>query len=847
MTMISYAQNFEDVMLWRALCNVANGLYIDIGAQDPVIDSVSKAFYDKGWRGIHVEATPTYAEKLRLDRPDELVIQAAVNDATGSIVLHEIPGGGLSTGDLDIAHAHIERGFNVQAVTVPCITLEEVFARASSKEIHWLKIDVEGMEHQVLRSWGSSEVLPWIVVVESTLPLTTIESHAVWEHCLLERGYRHVYFDGLNRYYLSPNHQDLTTAFRSAPNVFDDFSLAGNASAPFCLQVNENHRRAEDTLREKISQSRQEQVLAKEASTKSLAEAQSQLRDSRKTIQTIESKLLHQNAVYLDLERTLRSEIQATRTVLSQTQEAAAKRELLFKNEADATLLKIKNDLKASIQKLANTEIDYGKKLAALHAQIQNIQSEAVKKEQDFKELLTIVRQQAETDKQDFSKNLSRSEEAFTQQLMAAKANAEANLTLQAQANVAHLASMQNKLDAAVATIAATQRNNDMAQDRIKELMRNEQTLSQQLLDAHAQSATTINQLSATHALQISQLQVRHTDEIKAEQQNTVRQTQLLNNAQQQLDAIHASFTWRITAPLRKLTSHGLPDKPDADLLANRSQPSLQSTLSVDESTAVTPSKPEPTVRNMTSQKSTTHTGSPLKAKTLDGLMAWNGQEFVNAAYYTLLNRSPDPEGMQYYVRRLRGGFAKIGVLKQMHHSAEGKVNAVTLPGLDAAIKRYARCQSHLFGWIFRWFDASEGDSPTERKLRIIENQLIDFRDNSSEKLRGLENQLIELRNESSRRSVNIEANLIQVLEKIQSFDISAKTDVTPQRSAVHKPVAPAPHTTSVVDTPIIFESASPVDVIAQLKAVVMQSKEALQLSLHKRDTLIKYTQSQGK
>ena len=54
MSIVSYAQNFEDVMLWRALGKVENGFYIDIGAQHPVIDSVSKAFYDNGWRGIHV-------------------------------------------------------------------------------------------------------------------------------------------------------------------------------------------------------------------------------------------------------------------------------------------------------------------------------------------------------------------------------------------------------------------------------------------------------------------------------------------------------------------------------------------------------------------------------------------------------------------------------------------------------------------------------------------------------------------------------------------------------------------------------------------------------------------------
>ena len=40
----SYAQNFEDVMLRRALNEIARGFYIDVGAQDPIVDSVSMGF-----------------------------------------------------------------------------------------------------------------------------------------------------------------------------------------------------------------------------------------------------------------------------------------------------------------------------------------------------------------------------------------------------------------------------------------------------------------------------------------------------------------------------------------------------------------------------------------------------------------------------------------------------------------------------------------------------------------------------------------------------------------------------------------------------------------------------------
>ena len=52
MPITSYAQNFEDVILWHALKHIECGFYIDSRAQDPVRDSVSLAFYEKGWRGL---------------------------------------------------------------------------------------------------------------------------------------------------------------------------------------------------------------------------------------------------------------------------------------------------------------------------------------------------------------------------------------------------------------------------------------------------------------------------------------------------------------------------------------------------------------------------------------------------------------------------------------------------------------------------------------------------------------------------------------------------------------------------------------------------------------------------
>ena len=44
---VSYAQNYEDVMLWRALKHVKKGFYVDVGANDPKFDSVTQAFYGR--------------------------------------------------------------------------------------------------------------------------------------------------------------------------------------------------------------------------------------------------------------------------------------------------------------------------------------------------------------------------------------------------------------------------------------------------------------------------------------------------------------------------------------------------------------------------------------------------------------------------------------------------------------------------------------------------------------------------------------------------------------------------------------------------------------------------------
>ena len=224
MTFISYAQNAEDVLLWRALGHIKNGFYIDVGANDPVEHSVTKAFYDAGWRGINIEPLPAFHEAFMAQRPRDVNLAIAAGDTEGSLTLYDVPAvNGWASPDPAVAAAHQAEGHVVSELTVPVRTLAAVCREHARAEIHFLKVDVEGFEADVLRGMDFDAFRPWLLVIEATLPNSRATNHGSWERLVTSKGYAYAWFDGLNRYYVSDQHPELMAALTVQPNVFDDF------------------------------------------------------------------------------------------------------------------------------------------------------------------------------------------------------------------------------------------------------------------------------------------------------------------------------------------------------------------------------------------------------------------------------------------------------------------------------------------------------------------------------------------------------------------------------------------------------------------------------------------------
>lgn len=198
---VSYAQNREDLILAGFFDEDEKGFYVDVGANHPSRDSVTKLFYDQGWHGINIEPLQSHYEQLQQERPRDTNLNVGVGAKDGEVTLREYTlGTGLSTMSDHMKQEYLT-GANDAAVeyidhTVPVHTLAKIFEEQKATHISFMKVDVEGYEYDVLASNDWKKFRPEVLCVEAN----HIEND--WHPILREHDYTLAFFDGLNEYFV---------------------------------------------------------------------------------------------------------------------------------------------------------------------------------------------------------------------------------------------------------------------------------------------------------------------------------------------------------------------------------------------------------------------------------------------------------------------------------------------------------------------------------------------------------------------------------------------------------------------------------------------------------------------
>ena len=172
---LSFSQQGEDIVLFhvlRDLLKLSAPTYLDIGAAEPVLGSNTYLLYCTGSRGVLVEPNPEYVEKLRLRRPNDVVVAAGVGvgketEADYYVIRDHAP---LNTFSREVV-AKLRAGASVdpveRVVRMPLVPVNEVIATHLGKAPDLLSIDVEGLDLAILKTLDFGNYRPGAIIAEA--------------------------------------------------------------------------------------------------------------------------------------------------------------------------------------------------------------------------------------------------------------------------------------------------------------------------------------------------------------------------------------------------------------------------------------------------------------------------------------------------------------------------------------------------------------------------------------------------------------------------------------------------------------------------------------------------------
>ncbi len=188
----SYAQQGEDIILNKLIGYKENGFFVDVGAHHPKRFSNTYMFYKRGWEGINVDASPHCIQLLKRKRKRDINVCAAISDETKKLPFYFFEEPALNTFSRDMARKYENKGYKIEKTKmITTHRLVDILQQylPSNRNIDFLNIDVEGFDLQVLKSNDWARFKPAYVVIEQHgFDIETPKKFDIYNF-LIDKGY----------------------------------------------------------------------------------------------------------------------------------------------------------------------------------------------------------------------------------------------------------------------------------------------------------------------------------------------------------------------------------------------------------------------------------------------------------------------------------------------------------------------------------------------------------------------------------------------------------------------------------------------------------------------------------
>lgn len=194
----------EKLLVWEYFRFATEGVFVEVGANDPKHLSQTWLLEKVGWTGVLVEPLPDKSEALRRDRPASRVFEVAVSspDRVGEADFHVF--GAFSSLVKNVVDNQIPFDSSIR---VRVATLGSVLREANVDRLDFLSIDTEGTELDVLKGFDLARYRPALLLIEDHLHSLNIHRY------MKANGYRLIRRTGYNNWYAPDSSRHETPVF----------------------------------------------------------------------------------------------------------------------------------------------------------------------------------------------------------------------------------------------------------------------------------------------------------------------------------------------------------------------------------------------------------------------------------------------------------------------------------------------------------------------------------------------------------------------------------------------------------------------------------------------------------